>query len=214
MRSLKMKFVNLIIVALLTTLLVNSCETGVEDSPQPGIIRVTLQSNPSDTMLVEKSDTFYSTQKYAATFWMKISQGRIYRDSNFAIIYPTRFDYRQRDSIYNVLKVDSLKRYIQYTIFESYVPPFNFNKLEFGITPQRDSLMVVISNTGKRFNNFVELPPGENLLISLPVDFEVKEGRVTQIDVQINPFKSVQRYRDLYRFYRENNVKIAKVSYQ
>lgn len=34
-----------------------SCITGVEPSPEPGIFRVTLQSNPADSFIVIQMDT-------------------------------------------------------------------------------------------------------------------------------------------------------------
>src|SRR3989337_1759992 len=185
------------LLSLIIIYLISGCETGVEDSPLPGILRVTLQSDPSDTMLIERSDTFTVNQTYPALFMIKIFQGRVYKESNLAVLYRTTEDYRQEDALYNILELDSLGGYKQFTIFESYIPPGDYDSVEFGVNAASDYKLTIISLSGKIFENPVVLPPGEKLLVFFPQSFRVEENRVTQIDVQIGPFKSIKRYRDV-----------------
>jgi len=64
----------IIVIIIVTAVLSFNCETGVEDSPTPGIIRVKLQADLSDTVLVERSDTFAVNLKYPAIFMIKSSK--------------------------------------------------------------------------------------------------------------------------------------------
>lgn len=211
MFKIKAKYFIIIFISVITFLCLN-CGTGVEDSPEPGIIRITLQSDPSDTILVERSDTFSVSTKYSAIFMTKVYQGRVYKDSSFVVLFPSLQSYRQEDKLYNIIELDSVRSgYKVFTIFESFVPPGNYDILEFGVSPSRDHKLKIVATNGKTFENPVELPPGEKLLMSFPIDFIIHSNKVTQIDVQVSPFKSIQRYRDLYRFYRKMNI--IKVKY-
>lgn len=204
-------FVLFSVILIFTALTIYDCTTGVQDSPQHGIVRIMFKSDPADTILIEKSDTFSVSTRYDAIFMLKVFQGRIYRDSNFAVLYPTVKSYRQEDEFVNIIAVDSLGNYKDYKVFESYVPPGNYNSLEFGVTPASGIPLKIVANSGKTFENPVELPPGESLLYHFDQDFTVNENKVTEIDVQISPFKSVKRYKDVYRLYRV--MKITDVHY-
>ena len=198
------------VILIFSALLFNYCTTGVTESPDHGIVRIKFSSDPADTVLIEKSDTFSVSTRYTAVFVLKVFQGRVYRDSDFAVLYPTVDSYRQEDQLVNIIAVDSSGKYRNYTVFESYVPPGNYNSLEFGITPASGIPLKIVANSGKTFENPVELAPEENLLQHFDVNFTVDENKVTQIDVQISPFKSVKRYRDVYRLYRVMNITDVK----
>jgi len=133
------------ILALISLYLLSGCETGVENSPFPGILRVTLRSDPSDTVLVERSDTFTVNQKYPALFMIKVFQGRVYKESNLAVLYRTTSSYRQEDALYNILELDSLGEYKQNTIFESFIPPGDYSSLEFGVNAASDYKLTIIA---------------------------------------------------------------------
>lgn len=210
MRKIK-TFLLYSIILFFSALTIYNCTTGVTDSPDHGIVRIVFSSDPADTILIEKSDTFSVSTRYQAIFMLKVFQGRIYRDSDFAVLYPTIESYRQEDEFVNVIALDSLGNYKKYKVFESYVPPGDYNSLEFGVTPASGVPLRIVANSGKTFENPVELPPDENLLFHFDQNFNVSEDRVTQIDVQISPFKSVKRYRDVYRLYRV--MKITDVHY-
>ena len=196
----------IVLLALISVYIISGCETGVEDSPLPGILRVTLQSDPSDTILVERTDTFTVNQTYPALFMIKVFQGRVYKESNLSVLYRTTRDYRQEDALYNILELDSLGEYEQFTIFESFIPPGDYNSVEFGVNAASGYKLTIVSLSGRIFENPVELPPGEKLLVFFPQNFRVEEDRVTQIDIQISPFKSIKRYRDVYQFYRQMEI--------
>lgn len=211
MKNRKFVIVFLFSAALTFLIIVPGCGTGVDDSPDPGIVRITLQSDPSDTILVERSDTFSVSTKYDAVFVLKVFQGRVYRDTNFAVLYPSLTSYRQEDITYNIIEVDSSSNYKRFSVFESYVPPGDYTRLEFGISPSSDHNLKIVANSGKKFENPVELPPGEKLLVGFDQNFIVYSKKVTQIDVQVSPFRSIKRYRDIYIFYRI--MKITGVEY-
>ncbi len=198
------------VLLIFTALLASGC-TSVEDSPKHGIVRVMFSSDPADTLLIEKSDTFSVSTRYDAIFMLKVFQGRVYKDSDFAVLYPTIGSYRQEDEFVNIIALDSSGIYKNYKVFESYVPPGNYNSIEFGVTPASGVPLRIVANSGKTFENPVELPPGENLLYHFDQDFTINENKVTEIDVQISPFESVKRYRDVYRLYRV--MKITDVNY-
>ncbi len=210
MRS-KKPIVYLSVLVILTGLIINGCSTGVEDSPQHGVVRVMFSSDPADTLLIEKSDTFSVSTRYDAFFVLKVFQGRIYQDSNFAVLYPRIDSYRQEDEFVNIIALDSTGGYKNYKVFESYVPPGEYNSIEFGVTPASGVPLRIVANSGKTFENPVELPPGENLLYHFDQDFTVSENKVTEIEVEISPFESVKRYRDVYRLYRV--MKITNVNF-
>lgn len=198
------------VILIFSALVIYSC-SGVTDSPDHGIVRVIFSSDPADTILIEKSDTFSVSTRYDAIFMLKVFQGRIYRDTDFAVLYPTIGSYRQEDEFVNIIALDTLGEYKKYKVFESYVPPGDYNSLEFGVAPASEVPLRIVANSGKTFENPVELPPDVDLLFHFDRNFSVNENKVTQIDVQISPFKSVERYRDVYRLYRI--MKITDVHY-
>jgi len=166
-----------------------SCDTGVESSPDPGILRVTLQSNPVDTFIVIINDTFTVSPK--DSFGVTVFQGKAYKDSHFAILYKTPKSYQQKDITYNIVKIEN-DEYKRFTIFESHVPPFDYDKIQFGITANILKL--------RNFEIPVQSPENANLFMDLYHNFQVSENRVTEINVQISPFESVHRFRDTYHF--------------
>lgn len=176
------------------------CNTGVEISPNPGILRVTLQSDPVDTLIVIKSDTFKVSKK--DSFAVTIFQGRAYSGSNFAVLYKSKRSYKQEDVTYNIIRKED-GGYKKYIIFESYIPPFDYDRVQFGITA---SLLKL-----KNFEIPVQSPENANLFIDLYHNFQISENRVTEINVQISPFKSLRRYRDAYHFIPD--LKIINVKY-
>ena len=201
--KLKKPFILLSIVLIFSALTFFECTSGVTDSPDHGTVRIMLTADPADTILIERSDTFSVSTRYEALFVLKVFQGRIYHDSDFAVLYPSIGSYRQEDEFVNIIALDSSTgKYKNYKVFESYVPPGNYNSLEFGVTPASGIPLKIVANSGKTFENPVVLAPDENLLHHFDLDFTINENKVTEIDVQISPFKSIQRYRDVYRLYR------------
>jgi len=230
-----LKALSLVIIILL----LYSCDlnlTGVEDSPTPGTVRVVLRANPSDTYTIERTDTFsVFTPWDTLGFYVNIFQGSVFKDSIYATLYPSITSYIQEDSVYNLFsqytsdaelkeiaeKLDSGKidlttltaDYKEYTIFESYIPPGDYNKLRFGIsvpTSLKRGRVTLVSLKGKISSIPLTLPANESPLKDFEVDFSVTEGRVTEIHIEISPFQSLSRYKDSYLFSRQMSVKAVK----
>lgn len=195
-----LKFSHLIILILLGIIL-SQCDTGVVESPEPGILRITLQSEPADTTILVINDTFSVSE--GDWFGVTITQGKIYTGDNFAILYKDTSSYQIQDLTYNILEREN-DEYHRFTIYESFVPPGDYDRLQIGVTASLLRLGY--------FGIPVELPKGASLLIDLDQNFKVYENRrITEIHVQISPFKSVVRYRDSYHFTRE--MEITGVNY-
>ncbi|MCK6620885.1 MAG: hypothetical protein HUU32_06420 [Calditrichaceae bacterium] len=188
-------------VALLcaTALLLLACTSGIEDSPGAGIVRVILQSDPADTSIIILGDTV-AVVEGSDYFTSTVFQGRVYRDSLFALLYTTLNSFRQTDDSYNLLERRN-GQYLPIQLFETYVPPQQYNRLEFGLT---GNFVRIGGPTGYVIP--VLLPPGEPILISLDIEFEVFENQVTEVVLQIKPLSSLVRYRDTYYFSRQIEI--------
>lgn len=170
-----------------------SCVTGIEESPAPGVLRVTLQSDPSDTTMtiVSGYDVAVSGRD---TLKIVIYQGKVYSGDNYSILFTDSTQYREKDVEYNLLARED-GAYSSYVIFDSFVPPGSYSKLEFGAAP---ALIALLAEVGYYF--YVEFDVSENLLIEFVRDFEVYEGLVTEIVIMMQPLQSVTRYRDSFIF--------------
>lgn len=182
------KFAIAIVIGFLIGII--SCDTGIELSPDAGILRITLQSDPSDTSIVIVTNTFNVSQD--DSLGIKIFQGKAYKDTVFSVLYTDIESYKQEEITYNIIRRDSTG-YSRYIIFESFVPPFDYDRIQFGVT----SNILKISN----FDIInVQSPENASLFIDLYQDFHVSENDTTEINIQIKPFKSITRYRDAYQF--------------
>jgi len=191
------QIISLFVVSLLILLTGTSCETGVEPSPDPGIVRVNLMGDPADTSLVIVNDLY--TISDGDSMAVKVFQGKVFKDSIFAVLYRDIKAYQQEDATYNIIKREN-NQYKKYTIFESYVPPLQYDKIQFGIT----SSLVKLSG----FDDIkVESSNDDSIFVDLNADFEVFENGVTEINVCLEPFQSITRYKDSYKF-----VPIIKIS--
>ena len=196
---LKKSFITIFSLLMLGAFFFN-CDTGVEMSPAQGTIRVTFQSDPADTTIEIVEFTFSVSED--DWFGATIFQGKVYNDDQFALLYTSTKSYLLEDVTYNILEREN-NEYEKFTIFESYVPPGDYNLLQFGVTAEWLEL--------EYFGIPVELPEGADLLVDMYHDFHVSENKVTEINVQISPFKSVVRYRDTFHFTRE--MEITGVTY-
>ena len=171
------------------------CSTGVSTSPDPGIVRVTLQSDPADTTITITGRTVSVAP--TDSFGVTISQGQVYSDTLFANLLKSLDSYRMEDGIYNVLRREN-GTYTEFVIFEYFVPPGEYDQIQFGATA---SLLRLGA-----FNIPVALPDSAGPLVTLDVDFTVEEGSTTEIKLRIKPLESVERYRDTYLFDRQFEV--------
>ncbi len=190
-----------LVIAIVCGFLISiiSCDTEMEPSPDPGVLRVTLQSDPQDTSIVKVTDTLYVSQNDSLS--LKIFQGKVYKDTVYAILYKDISSYKQEEITYNIIKRDSAG-YNRFVIFESYIPPLDYDRIRFGITS--DLLEICTLDTADSTYDIsttkVQPPEGADLFVDLYQDFYVSENDTTEINVQISPFKSISRYRDTYHF--------------
>jgi hypothetical protein len=179
--------------------LLGSCDPGIEDSPDPGILRVTLESDQSDTVIVIVTDTLTVSEE--DIFLMSVFQGQVFQDSTYGILYPTLSGTRQEEIFYNLIRREN-GQYQRFTIFETYVPPGPYNKIEFGI----DTRFLKLKNF-----DLIEVITPDNYFLELPTSFDVKLNATTEVNVRVKPFQYIIRYRDIYLFQPE--MEIVGVNY-
>jgi len=192
------------------------CSTGVEPSPGPGILRVTLQASADDTTIIIRSDT--SRFSRWDEFNLTVSQGKVYRGANYALLYADPTTARITGVNVNIIKREWLSgapilptdfteintknsRYVKYIVFESYVPPGKYDSLSFSLTASE--ILIFIPTV---YTNPVQLPAGTTPQMQIPVNIEVAAGRTTQVNLEIYPFSSLYRFRDSYLFSRKMKV--------
>lgn len=186
---MKKKYGNLLIFFFVClALMVNMCDMGIEPSPEPGLLRITLTSDSSETFVVVVKDTFNVAQK--DSFGITISQGKIYRNNNLAFLYND-IDSYETESSCNILKREQDK-YHSYIVYNSYVPPGDYDALEFSITANELKIGNLIIP--------VNLPSGTSGIKKIEQPFKIKSSECTEIRLIIKPFSSVIRYRDTYQF--------------
>lgn len=138
-------------------------------------------------------------------FGVRVFQGKVYGDTNYAFLFADTASYRLEDQDLNLIEIDTTTgEYQRFVVYLSYVPPRDYDRVQFGITPY-----------SARVGNLyipVSLPPGTSPLLDLRHDFAVFENRVTEVNVQISPFESVVRYRDSFHF--TPVVEIVEVNYE
>ncbi|MHB1686747.1 MAG: hypothetical protein ACYCVH_05160 [Ignavibacteriaceae bacterium] len=188
------------LIIILSLLSICSCSTGVEPLPGHGTLRIILQSSPSDTSIKISDQTInVDTTDY---FQVIILQGKSYNNNYYAILFKTTTSYLEQDEEYNLISKEN-DSYEKFTLFESYVPPQQYDSIQFGLLPEQLKM--------GDFNIAVQVQPNNSYLLNLPINFQVYENRVTQITVEIDPFESLMRFRDLYYFIPK--AKIKDVSY-
>ena len=183
------------IAALIAFSLVAGCTTGVEESPDAGILRVVMQSDPNDTTIESAGEVL--TVSPSDSFGVTIFQGRAFRDTTFAVLFKSLDSYREQDFVYNVLGQEG-GSYREYVIFESLVPPGEYDRLQFGVTA--DLLRI------GTFEVPVQLPPEVHPSIDIDVDFFIDSDETTEIRLSLKPLSSVTRFRDTFLFQREFEV--------
>ena len=204
---------------ILLTWVLDGCKTSVEPSPSPGILRVTLKSTESDTNIVLLNDTSHFSRW--DNFGMVVSQGRLSKGDSYAAIYSNSSSARITSDTINALGREWLNgqaityldtatitpqnsRFQKYTVFESYVPPGTYDRLTFALTASEMEIFIP-----KHYLNPVGLPPGVAPSMDFTGTFTVRENGVTQVDVEVLPYKSLRRYQD--QFYFERQVTVVRV---
>lgn len=183
------------VVALLGWGLLAGCSTGVDESPEPGILRVTLQSDLADTTIEIAGEQLVVSP--SDSFGVTIFQGRAFSDTVFAVLFKSLDSYREQDFVYNVLRRDG-EAFEEFVIFESLVPPGRYDRLQFGATAE----LLQVGN----FQIPVQLPPGVSPSMDFDVEYEIVSERTTEIRMRLKPLQSVVRYRDTFLFERAFEV--------
>lgn len=208
-----------ILAVFLAGALLGGCKTSVEPSPSPGIIRVIMKSADTDTNIVMLNDT--SRFSRWDTFFMVVSQGRLVGGDFYSSIYCNPGAERVSTTDFNALAREWLdgtpitsqdateitprnSRYQKHTIFESYVPPGTYDRLTFALTASAMEIFIP-----KHYSNPVSLPPGDTPSMDFPGSYTVTENGVTEIQIEIQPYKSLRRYQD--QFYFERKVSVVSV---
>lgn len=206
MTKISCKYILLKFICLISSIILFNCSTGIVPSPDPGIIKVTLQADPADTLIVITGDTL--TTIAGDSFHVKIYQGKAFiNDSTFGILYQNTSEYYEVEHHYNLFKrADGI--YKEYTIFQSYLPPDNYSKIRFAITS--DFLLLTRGFAFGGIGIPMAIPPGETPFVEFPIDFKVQENSITEIKIEIKPLQSVVRYRDIFHFVP--NVEVKSVS--
>ena len=188
------------LLIILIGLILMQCSTGVNRSPEPGIVKVVLQSEPSDTTIVILNET-YSVDSNSV-FLVQVAQGKVYIDSFYSDILPELDDFKDTGNRYNILEQED-GTYKKTKLFETYAPPDNYNNLQFALNA---SVLKIAE-----FQIPVQLPEGAQLLMDFEFPFTVKERMTTEIFMQIEPLSSVIRYKDSYIFIRK--IEILNITY-
>src|SRR5690606_39362259 len=69
------------------------CDTGVQESPEPGVLRVTMQADPADTTIVIAGQVL--TVSPSDSFGVTIYQGRAFRDTLVSVLLQSMTSYRE-----------------------------------------------------------------------------------------------------------------------
>lgn len=167
-----------------------SCTVDVVDSPDPGLIRLILQADNSDTSIVIMGDEY--TVDSTFSFIVKVQEARAYADTIYTNLFPTIYDNMDYGEEYDLL-IRNNNQYEKYTIYEYFAPPNSYSKIELSINPVK----VKIGNFG---SIPIQISPGESSLETIDYNFDVEENAVTTIYVEFAVFQSIVRSMDLFYF--------------
>ncbi len=212
---------SLLCVVAVMVLAGSGCKTAVEPSPEPGILRVVFKSADADTAIIIQNDT--SRFSRWDNFNIIVSQCRLYAGENYAYVYNNPSSSRKADDTVNALArewltgvpittqdADSItsrnSRFRSFVIFESYVPPGSYQKLSLQVTASEMEFFIP-----KHYLNPVTLPPGVIPTMEFPVAVTVNEQGVTEVTLELSPYKSLRRYQDQFYFERKLVVKQVRV---
>ncbi len=182
--------------ALTGVLLLAGCETGVDASPEPGVLRITLEADPVDTEIVVVTDPV--AVSLGDRFDVTTFQGKAFRDSTFFVLFRDRDTNQQADQTINVLAQAENGSYERFVAFESHLPPGNYDRFQFGVTASELALGSFVIP--------VRLAQGAPILHDFHREFEIMANEVTEIRVRIRPLASVVRFRNAFLFDPEMEI--------
>ena len=171
-------------------------------SPESGFLQIFISSDNSDTSIGILGTDYSVSDKDSMD--LLVYQGKAYDlDSNYAILYNSINAWRQEENVYNILDWDVDSGYRSFEIFETHLPPSEYNLISIG-------LIASVLNIGP-YRIPVSLPQDVEGTASIPVDFSIFEGGVTRINLSIKPFESMSRYQDSYVF--DRIIEVESVNY-
>lgn len=266
------------IVALTTfSTFVIGCGTGIEYSPDPGALRVTMRADYSNSYLVERADSysvFTWYQNPATVFPIGVNNGAVYQGEKFAYLYTSTNVIQRTDDPYNLFSMEfyvgdmfqilkglddgsislddiepAAKRdyvaqtleidpdfgsgagavaprsapYKTHTIFESFLPPGDYDSLQIGfyvpegkgVDDQYNSVdwnkVNITDVQGRQFTVPLEIPEDESPILYFPTSFRIEENAVTEISIVVSPTVALSRYRDSWVFDRIKAIEVVEV---
>lgn len=185
-----------VFILLLFGMQIVGCSSGIEPSPEPSLLRVTIQADSTDNYITLAGDTMLAAPR--DSMQISVFQGKAFNDTAFIVLFQDTLQYRQTEQHFNVLERDVQGDYKKFTIFESFVPPYDFDRVQFGIDAQFMFLTYTYDIGGIGIP--MERTPGEDLLVSYEAAMEMNPGELTEVNLKIKPFESASRYRDIFRF--------------
>lgn len=180
---------------ILFMLILLNCDTGVEPSPEPGILRVLLQQDPADTTIIIARDTLHSSP--GDSLEIAIFQNRAFVDTSWAILYQDTSEYMIQSHFYNIFERDD-STFKKFQIINSYLPPDQYTNIQVGITAENMLLTYGYLFGGVRIP--MEQDPNVGLIQDIQTNYTINSGRITEVLIRIKAFDSVERYRDLFYF--------------
>lgn len=187
-----------LVVLLGAALLLAGCLTDVPPSPEPGVLRVTLQADPADSTIEMLGRT--QTMQRGDAFILSLSNGAAYRDSSFVLLMSDLQAFRPSSRIVNIVERSGGDAPV-HKLFETLVPPAVYDSLKVGV----EAVRVRIG----RLDIPIALPPGEKELMTFHHPFEVMEGDTTVVELVMRPLASVVRFRDQFLFRRQ--IEISRI---
>ena len=171
-------------------------------SPDAGFLQVFIKSDDLDTDInIFGVDYNISNQD---SMDLLVYQGKAYDlDSNYAILYKNIKSWRQEEFVYNILDWSNNEGYRSFKIYESHVPPGNYNLITVG-------LIASVINVGP-YRIPISLPQDVDGVRPIPVNFSISERGVSRINLSIKPFVSMSRYQDTYVF--DRMIEVESVEY-
>jgi len=186
-------------------LIASSCDHPVQPSPQPGVVKITLQHVPEDTMIEMAGKTNILTQN--DRFPLTISEGRVVRanDSAYANLYQNMDEFRQQDHDYDILRLERDGTPSTMQIFETRIPPGEYTEVSFVMNTS--SIRLVPPDEQPITQPVVLSPDHPQLpLVRVDADFTIEEQKTTIVRLRLSSFRSLTRFKDSFRFVPQLSV--------
>lgn len=189
------------ILPLILLLLIAACDTGVDPSPQPGVFRLLLQADPSDSVVVIGPNRYViGNDSTEALMRVSIGQALVFRDTTYAALYRRLNSFQIEDPVVDVLEPGDDGAPENHLLFESYLPPAMYDSLQLAMRVN----LFRVTTTGRfsysTFENQVTLAPGASPVLTFREPIRIRTGDTTVVQLRIQPLKSLTRHQDVYYF--------------